>query len=96
MTLEPYIYLNEGRIELDKRLLKNYYKNKGYYEVQISSSNVEYIENKGFILTYSIDAGKRYRFGKISANVSESLQKAEFFTLDDEFVKLAGEYYSQK
>ena len=94
--LSKNIYLNEGRIELDKRLLKNYYKNKGYYEVQISSSNVEYIENKGFILTYSIDAGKRYRFGKISANVSESLQKAEFFTLDDEFVKLAGEYYSQK
>ena len=27
------VYLNKGRIELDKRLLKNYYKNKGYYEV---------------------------------------------------------------
>ena len=94
--LSKNIYLNEGRIELDKRLLKNYYKNKGYYEVKISSSNVEYIENKGFVLTYSIDAGKRYRFGKISANVSESLQKAEFFALDDEFMKLAGEYYSQK
>ena len=46
------VYLNKGRIELDKRLLKNYYKNKGYYEVQISSSNVEYSEGEGFILTY--------------------------------------------
>ena len=26
---------------LDKRLLENYYKNKGYYEVEITSSNVE-------------------------------------------------------
>ena len=43
-VLSKNVYLNQGRIELDKRLLENYYKNKGYYEVQISSSNVEYIE----------------------------------------------------
>ena len=58
------VYLNKERIELDKRLLKNYYRNKGYYEVDITSSNVEYSEGEGFVLTYSIDAGKRYRFKK--------------------------------
>ena len=42
------VYLNKSRIDLDKRLLKNYYKNKGYYEVQISSSNVEYSGGRGF------------------------------------------------
>ena len=94
--LSKNVFLNEGRVELDKRLLKNYYKNRGYYEVQISSSNVEYIEGKGFILTFSINAGKRFRFGKIFANVSESLKKAEFFALDTEFKKIIGEYYSQK
>ena len=52
------VYLNQERIELDKRLLKNYYRNKGYYEVNVSSSNVEYSEGEGFVLTYSIDAGK--------------------------------------
>ena len=35
------VYLNKQRVELDKRLLKNYYKNKGYYEVKISTANVE-------------------------------------------------------
>ena len=65
----------EGRIELDKRLLKNYYKNKGYYEVEISSSNVEYSEGEGFVLTYSINAGKRYKFKKIFANVADTLEK---------------------
>ena len=59
------VYLNRNRIELDKRLLKNYYKNKGYYEVNISTSNVEYSESEGFVLTYSIDAGKRYRFSNL-------------------------------
>ena len=54
------VYLNQERIELDKRLLINYYKNKGYYEVNLTTSNVEYSEGEGFVLTYSIDAGNRY------------------------------------
>ena len=33
---------------------------------------------------------------KIFANVSESLDKSEFFSLDSEFKKVAGEYYSRK
>ena len=55
--LSRNVYLNKGRVNLDKRLLKNYYKNKGYYEVQVSSSNVEYSEVEGFVLTFSINAG---------------------------------------
>ena len=90
------IYLNMERIELDKRLLKNYYRNKGFYEASISSSNVEYSEGEGFVLTYSIEAGKRYRFSKIFANVSESLDQNAFMSLEDEFNKLAGQYYSQR
>ena len=67
------VYLSKERINLDKRLLKNYYRNKGYYEVDISSSNVEYAEGEGFVLTFSINSGKRYKFNKIFADVSESL-----------------------
>jgi len=95
-VLSRNVYLNEQRVELDKRLLTNYYKNKGYYEVEVSSSNVEYVEGEGFILTFSIDAGKRYRFGKVYANISKKLNKEQFFSLDDEFKKISGEYYSRK
>ena len=90
------IYLNQGRIELDKRLLKNYYKNNGYYEVDISTSNVEYSEGEGFVLTYTINAGKRYRFSKIYANVSEKLDKQAFISLEDKFNSVIGDYYSRK
>jgi len=90
------VYLNKSRIELDKRLLKNYYKNKGYYEVKVSSSNVEYSEGEGFVLTYSINAGKRYKFNKISLNVSEALDQNAFTSLEKEFDKVVGEYYSQR
>ena len=89
------VYLNQERIELDKRLLINYYKNKGYYEVNITTSNVEYSEGEGFVLTYSIDAGKRYKFKKIFADVSKSLDSSAFFSLEPEFNKLVGAYYSQ-
>ena len=34
------VYLSKERIELDKRLLKNYYRNKGYYEVDIKQQTL--------------------------------------------------------
>jgi len=90
------IYLNKERIELDKRLLENYYKNKGYYEVDIKTTNVEYAEGSGFLLTYNIEAGTRYKFRKIYADVTDSLDKDAFLSLEKEFNKLVGKYYSQK
>ena len=89
--LSRNVYLNKERIELDKRLLKSYYKNKGYYEVDISSSNVEYAEGEGFVLTYSINAGTRYRFKKIFAKVSEALDAQAFASLEKEFDKVVGD-----
>ena len=94
-VLSRNVYLNKGRVELDKRLLKNYYKNKGYYEVDISASNVDYSEGEGFVLTYTINAGQRYKFKKIFAEVSQSLDQSAFVSLENEFNKVIGEYYSR-
>jgi len=90
------VYLSKGRIDLDKRLLTNYYRNKGFYEVDVKSTNVEYAEGEGFVLTFNINAGKRYKFKKIFANVSETLDQSAFLSLEKEFNKLVGSYYSQK
>jgi outer membrane protein insertion porin family len=95
-VLARSVYLSRERIELDKRLLKNYYKNKGYYEVDIKSTNVEYSEGEGFVLTFNIDAGNKYRFKKIFADISNTLDESAFLSLEPEFNKLAGKYYSQK
>ena len=88
------VYLDQERIEIDKRLLLNYYKSKGYYEVDLTSSSVEYAEGEGFVLTYSINAGNRYKFKKIFADVADSLDKNAFKSLGLEFNKLIGNYYS--
>ena len=90
------VYLNESRINLDKRLLKNFYRNKGYYEVDITSSNVEYAEGEGFILSYVINAGKRYKFKKIKAVVAPELDASAFVSLEKEFNKIIGDYYSHR
>jgi len=90
------VYLSKGRIELDKRLLKNYYRNKGYYEVDVKSTNVEYSEGEGFVLTFNINAGPRYKFKKIYADISEALDKQAFYSLEKDFNKLIGSYYSQR
>ena len=95
-VLSRNVYLNKARIELDKRLLKSYYKNKGYYEINITSSSVEYSEGEGFILTYSIDAGQRYKFKKFTADVADVLDQSAFSSLEKEFNKVVGEYYSVK
>ena len=62
----------------------------------LTSTNVEYSEGEGFVLTYSINAGKRFKFKKVFADVSESLDSEAFISLEPEFNKLVGKYYSQK
>ncbi len=89
------IYLNTERIELDKRLLKNFYLSKGYYNVEIVSSSAESKDKKTEIeLTYSINAGDRFRIKKLSTNIDPVFDSSIFAELKDEFTTFAGEYYS--
>ena len=49
---------SQNLIELDKRLLTNYYKSIGYYDVNITSDSAEIKENGNVIITYSMIRGK--------------------------------------
>ena len=86
--------LSDERSELDKRLLKNYYKSIGYYDVQIVSSNAEINENNETVLTYNINAGNRYRIKKITTNIDQVFDKEVFFPLNEKYKKIIGKYYS--
>ncbi len=59
-------YLDESRMNLDKRLLKNYYLNKGYYKAQITSSFASYLEESNFELAFTINAGKKYYLNQLT------------------------------
>ncbi len=81
-------------VNLDIRLLENYYKSLGYYNVKINSNYAEITKGGKINLTYSIDAGSRYTINKISTNVDEVFDKNLFFPLNDIYKKYIGDYYS--
>ena len=55
------------RIEYDKEQLREYYRNRGYYDFRVVSSVAELApDQNGFVLTYTVDEGPRYRFGKVT------------------------------
>ncbi len=86
--------LNQSNIELDKRLLTNYYKSVGYYDVKVLSEIVELKENSQAEITYNIDAGTRYKINKISTKVDPVLDKELFIPLKKIYNKVIGSYYS--
>ncbi len=86
--------LNQANIELDKRLLTNYYKSIGYYDVKVLSEIVELKEKFQAEITFNINAGNRYRISKISTNVDPVLDKKLFLPLNKVFNKTIGKYYS--
>jgi len=55
--------LSEQRVEYDKQLLKDFYKNKGFFEAQIESAFASVDKSNNFSLTFSINSGKKYKFG---------------------------------
>jgi outer membrane protein insertion porin family len=59
-------YLNERQIQLDQRLLKNFYLNEGYYNVKISQTSANIIQENDFDLTYNINAGKKFFFNDLN------------------------------
>ncbi len=85
---------NENQIELDKRLLLNYYKNLGYYDVKVTSSSAEIQDSENINLYYSIEAGKRYIFAKIETVLDSTFDKEIFFPLREKYNDLVGTYYS--
>ncbi len=85
---------NQSLINLDTRLLKNYYKSIGYYDIKISSSSAEMDEAGNIEITYSIDAGNRYIIKKIITNADTVFDKDIFFELNKSYKKIIGSYYS--
>ncbi len=87
-------YLNENMIEFDRRLLKNYYLNKGYYDVKINSSFAKLTNEDDFELIYNINAGNKIFFGDIKINFPVDFDAANYNELNNFFENIKGEVYS--
>src|SRR6266576_923933 len=58
------------RLTYDRELLRKFYLSEGYADFRVVSVVAESItKNNGFIVTFTLDEGERYRFGKIDVNI---------------------------
>ncbi len=87
-------YLNEEAINLDKRLLKNFYLNKGYYAVKINSSFAKLVNNNEFELIFNIDSGPKVYFGNLNLNLPDDYDEENFIRITSQFNKLENTPYS--
>ena len=58
------------RLAYDKELLRKFYLNHGYADFQVESAVAELTPSRnGFIITFTLHEGQRYRFGKVGVDI---------------------------
>lgn len=69
------------RMSFDKELLRKYYISRGYADFQVTASNVELNADKdAFFITFTIEEGEKYTFGKVDVKSSLPNVKESDFT----------------
>jgi outer membrane protein insertion porin family len=87
-------YLNENTIQLDSRLLKNFYLNNGYYNVEINSSFARLINDDDFELIYNINTNEKVFFGDLKLELPNDYDQTNFKKINDLFNDLKNTKYS--
>ena len=87
-------YLNESMISYDERLLKNFYLNKGYYNVIVNSSFAKMNDDQSFELIFNIDANSKLFFGELKIDLPNDFSKSNYEDVIKFFRKLENEPYS--
>ena len=92
--LSQNIYLDQNRIDLDKRLLSNYYKNLGYYNSKITNTFVELKDDNSFKLSFNINAGEKIYFNKMNFNIPDDYDPIYFESIKNLLSINEGKLYS--
>ena len=87
-------FLNQNLVSFDERLLKNFYKNNGYYNVKINSSFAKMINDNIFELIFNIESGSIINFGKLELILPNDFDEDNFLSLKNLFRKIEGKPYS--
>jgi len=70
------------RIEYDREQLRKFYRNRGYYDFHILSAVAELApEKNGFTVTYTLDEGGKYKFGKLTVETDLKRLNADILRL---------------
>jgi outer membrane protein insertion porin family len=71
------------RLTYDRELLRKFYLSEGYADFRVVSAVAELTPDRdGFIVTFTLDEGERYHFGKVDVNIKlKDLPKEEVLPL---------------
>ena len=87
-------YLQEQLTEIDKRLLKNFYLNQGFYNVKINTSFAKLINDDDFEVIFNIDPGNKVYFNELKIVFPDNFTKENYDNLKNLFKNLKGKKYS--
>jgi outer membrane protein insertion porin family len=79
------------RVDDDKDLLRHFYRAHGYADVRVSSTASYDADKKGTIVTFKIDEGPQYRFGKVE--IESRLKNFDADGLRSVLQTQSGDYY---
>jgi len=87
-------YLNSDIVELDTRLLRNYYLNNGFHNAKVNTSFAKLINDDAFELVFNIDAGNKFFFNDLNLNLPVDFENQNFIALDNIFKEIKNKPYS--
>ena len=87
-------YLNEQTIKFDEALIKNFYLNKGYYDVEVNTSFAKLINDEEFELIFNINPKNKVFFNNLSLTLPDDFSESNFNNLRKLFIEVKGEPYS--
>ncbi len=87
-------YLNENIINIDKRLLKNFYLNQGYLNVNINSSFAKAISEDSFELIFNIITNEKIFFNEFTFVLPKDFDRTNYEKINSLFIDLSGKPYS--
>ena len=87
-------YLNQNLVSFDERLLRNFYKNNGFYNAEINSSFAKILDDYTVELIFNINAGPKISFGDLKLNLPSDFDEENFDPIKKLFSEVKGKPYS--
>ncbi len=87
-------YLNEEIIAVDKRLLRNFYLNRGYFNIEINSSFAKLIDDESFELIFNVNAKEKVFFNELTLDLPSDFDSINFQPINKLFLSFKGKPYS--
>tara|TARA_B000000565_G_scaffold255805_1_gene238064 strand:- start:49858 stop:52203 length:2346 start_codon:yes stop_codon:yes gene_type:complete len=86
-------FFDQDKLEIDREQLKKYYLNRGYVDFRVQSVTAQLMRDyRGFIITFNLHEGQRYKFGTIQ--LENQIKGLDLESLEKVIKPKDGDWYS--